>query len=93
VMKAVSFHDYGGPEVLCYEDAPIPEPGPRDVLVRVDAAGVNPADRQIRAGLRFRLEKPFAFIPGLEVPGIMEQTGAEVTELTVGSEVYGMLGA
>jgi NADPH:quinone reductase-like Zn-dependent oxidoreductase len=92
-MKAVRYHDYGSPAVLCYEDAPIPEPGPGEVLVRVHAAGVNPADRQIRAGLRFRLEKPFAFIPGCEVSGVVEQTGAEVTELGVGDEVYGMLRA
>ena len=91
-MKAVRYHDYGGPEVLCYEDAPIPGPGPREVLVRVHAAGVNPADRQIRAGLRFRLEKPFVFIPGCEVSGVVEQRGAEVTTLAVGDEVYGMLG-
>jgi NADPH:quinone reductase-like Zn-dependent oxidoreductase len=91
-MKAVRYHDYGGPEVLCYEDAPIPEPGPGEVLIRVHAAGVNPADRQIRAGLRFRLEKPFAFIPGCEVSGVVEQTGADVTEFTVGDDVYGMLG-
>jgi len=91
-MKAVRYHDYGGPEVLCYEGAPIPEPGPRDVLVRVHAAGVNPADRQIRAGLRFRLEKPFAFIPGCEVSGVVEKRGADITGLTVGDEVYGMTG-
>lgn len=91
-MKAVRFHEYGAPEVLCYEDAPTPEPGPREVRVRVLAAGVNPADRQIRAGLRFRLEKPFAFIPGCEVSGIVEKRGAEVTMLAVGDEVYGMLG-
>ena len=92
MMKAVRIHDYGTPEVLCYEDAPIPEPGPRDVLVRVHAAGVNPADRQIRAGLRFRLEKPFAFIPGCEVSGIVEKRGTQVMELAVGDEVYGMPG-
>ena len=92
MMKAVRYHDYGGPEVLRYEDAPVPEPGPGEVLVRVYAAGVNPADRQIRAGLRFRLEKPFAFIPGCEVSGVVEQTGSDVTEFTVGDDVYGMLG-
>ena len=91
-MKAVRIHDYGGPEVLCYEDAPIPEPGPREVRVRVHAAGVNPADRQIRAGLRFRLEKPFAFIPGCEVSGVVDQTGSDVTEFAVGDDVYGMPG-
>lgn len=92
MMKTVRIHDYGAPEALLWEDAPIPEPGPREVRVRVHAAGVNPADRQIRAGLRFRLEKPFAFIPGCEVSGIVEKRGAEVTGLTVGDEVYGMLG-
>ncbi|MBN1249214.1 MAG: alcohol dehydrogenase catalytic domain-containing protein, partial [Anaerolineae bacterium] len=91
-MKAVRYHDYGGPEVLCYEDAPIPEPGPRDVLVRVHAAGVNPADRQIRAGLRFRLEQPFVFIPGCEISGVVETCGADVNALRVGDSVYGMLG-
>lgn len=91
-MRAVRYHDYGGPEVLCYEEAPTPEPGPGEVLVRVRAAGVNPADRQIRAGLRFRLEKPFAFIPGCEVSGIVEKCGSEVTALAVGDGVYGMTG-
>ncbi len=60
MTKSVRIHDYGPPEVLCYEDAPIPEPGPLEVLVRVHAAGVNPADRQTRAGLRHAPEKPFA---------------------------------
>ena len=92
MMKAVRYHDYGGPEVLRYEEVPIPEPGPRDVLVRVHAAGVNPADRQIRAGLRFRLEQPFAFIPGCEMSGVVETCGADVTAIGVGDEVYGMLG-
>lgn len=91
-MKAVRFHDYGSPDVLCYEDAPIPEPGPREVLVRVHAAGVNPADRQIRAGLRFRLDRPFAFTPGCEVSGIVEKRGAEVTALAAGDEVFGLVG-
>jgi NADPH:quinone reductase-like Zn-dependent oxidoreductase len=79
-MKAVRYHDYGSPDVLCYEDAPTPEPGPHEVHIRVHAAGVNPADQQIRAGLRFRLDRPFAFTPGCEISGIVEKTGAEVTE-------------
>ena len=91
-MKAIRYHEYGGPEVLCYEDGPIPEPGACEVLVRVHAAGVDPADRQIRAGLRFQLEKPFAFTPGCEVSGIVEKRGADVTEFAVADEVYGMTG-
>ncbi len=91
MMKAIRIHDYGTPEVLRYEDVPIPEPGPREVLVRIHAAGVNPADRQIRAGLRHRLEKPFALTLGVELSGIVERLGAEVTEFALGDEVYGML--
>lgn len=64
MMKAVRIHDYGPPGVLCHEDAPTPEPGPREVLVRVHAAGMNPADRQIRARPRHKLEKPFALTLG-----------------------------
>ena len=90
-MKAVRIHDYGGLDVLCYEDAPIPEPGPREVLVRVHAAGVNPADRQIRAGLRTRLQKPFALTLGCEVSGVVEKRGPGVTDFAVGDQVYGRL--
>ena len=49
-MKAVRFHSYGGPEVLMYEDAPLPETGPNEILIRVYAAGVNPVDWKIREG-------------------------------------------
>ena len=90
-MRAVRIHDYGTPEVLCYEDAPTTEPGPREILVRVHAAGVNPADWQIHASLRHTLEKPFAGNLGCEVSGIVEKRGAEVTELAVGDEFYGRL--
>lgn len=41
-MRAVRLHEHGGPEVLRYDEAPTPEPGPGEVLVRVHAAGVNP---------------------------------------------------
>jgi NADPH:quinone reductase-like Zn-dependent oxidoreductase len=53
---------------------------------------VNPADRQIRAGLRSRLEKPFALTLGCEVSGVVEKLGIGVTEFAVGDQVYGMVG-
>jgi hypothetical protein len=56
MTKAVRIHGYGFAEVLCYEDAPTPEPGPWEILT----TAVNPADRQIRAGLRHAPEKPIA---------------------------------
>jgi NADPH:quinone reductase-like Zn-dependent oxidoreductase len=50
-MKAIVVHQYGGPEVLKFEDYPDPVPGPSEVLVRVAAASVNPIDYKRRAGL------------------------------------------
>ena len=50
-MKAVRIHAYGGPEVLVYEDAPRPQAGKGEVLVRVHAAGINPVDWKVRQGL------------------------------------------
>lgn len=91
MMKVVRIHDYGTAEVLSYEDAPIPEPGFREVRIRVHAAGVNPADRQIRAGLRTRLEPPFALTLGCEASGVVEKRGAGVTDFAVGDHVYGRL--
>ncbi|PYL30279.1 MAG: NADP-dependent oxidoreductase, partial [Verrucomicrobia bacterium] len=49
-MKAVFVHEFGGPEVLKYEDAPRPEPKDDEILVRVIAAGVNPVDAYARQG-------------------------------------------
>lgn len=52
MMKAVRIHRLGGPEVLQYEDAPRPEPAQGEVLVRVHAASINPADWKTRAGFQ-----------------------------------------
>lgn len=90
-MKAVRHHGYGGPEVLVYEDAPRPEPAENEVLIRVHAAGVNPADWKMRAGLRFRREQPFTFIPGFDVSGVVEAVGKAVTGFRPGDAVYAML--
>jgi NADPH:quinone reductase-like Zn-dependent oxidoreductase len=91
MMKAVRIHNYGGPEELCYEDAPIPDPRPGEILICVHAAGVNPADRQIRAGLRHRHERPFSLILGGDLSGVIEKVGLGVVDLGVGDEVYGRL--
>lgn len=88
-MKAVRFHTYGGPEVLVYEDAPRPIPGPDEVLVRVHAAGVNPVDWKIRSGYRKeRFNHPLPLIPGWDFSGVVEAAGSGVSELKVGDEVY-----
>ena len=89
-MKAVVLHEYGGPELLKYEDAPRPEPKDNEVLVRVIACGVNPADPLVISG---RLAKEFGthlpLIPGYDVAGVIEKIGAKVTKLKVGDAVYG----
>ena len=88
-MKAVRIHEYGGPEVLKYEDAPRPEPAPDEVLIRVHAAGVNPVDWKVRAGMaKERLRYTMPFIPGWDVSGVVEETGLNVYRLKVGDEVY-----
>jgi NADPH:quinone reductase-like Zn-dependent oxidoreductase len=88
-MKAVQFHDYGGPEVLKYEDVPKPEPGAGEVLVRVHAVGVNPLDWKIRAGyLKAMRPYPLPFILGWDLSGVVESTGPGVTSWKPSDEVY-----
>jgi NADPH:quinone reductase-like Zn-dependent oxidoreductase len=89
-MKAIRVHEYGGPEVLRYEEAPRPEPGPGEVLVRIRAAGVNPVDWKVREGHRREaLAYRMPFVPGWDVSGVVEATGPNVTLLAKGDEVYG----
>jgi len=89
-MKAIRFHDYGGPEVLVLEDLPVPEPAEGDVLVRIHAAGVNPIDWKIRAG-HLKAFRPYTLplILGWDFSGVVERVGAGVTEWRAGDEVYG----
>ena len=90
-MKAVRIHKYGGPDVLTYEDVPRPEPKEDELLIRVHAAGVNPADWVIRSGKRFVLKEPFSLILGLDVSGVVEAVGSSVAHFKVGDAVYGMM--
>lgn len=89
-MKAIVAHEYGGPDVLRYEDAPVPVPKDNEVLVHVIASGVNPADPLIVSG---KYAKEFAthlpLIPGYDIAGIVQKTGAKITKLKVGDPIYG----
>ena len=89
-MKAVVAHEYGAPEVLKYEDAPRPEPKENELLVRVIACGVNPADPLVISG---RFAKEFGthvpLIPGYDVAGVVERVGGKVTKFKKGDAVYG----
>ena len=92
-MKAVVVHEYGGPEVLKYEDVPRPEPNEDQILVRVMAAGVNPVDGSIRSGRYaqfFHTKLPL--IPGYDMSGTVEKVGAKMTRFKVGDPVYAYIG-
>jgi NADPH:quinone reductase-like Zn-dependent oxidoreductase len=92
VMRAIRVHDYGGPEALVLEQAPCPEPQAGEVLVRILAAGVNPADWKMRLGM-YKAFMPFTFpwTPGLDGAGIVEAVGANVTGWRSGQAVYGRI--
>ena len=89
-MKAVRVHNYGGPEVLQYEDAPRPRVSAAgEVLIRVYAAGVNPVDCAIRAGrVQEIFPVSFPWIPGWDLSGVVEELGADVTKFNKGDEVF-----
>jgi len=88
-MKAIRVHEYGGPEVLKYEDAPRPTPAAGDVLIRVHATSVNPVDIAIRNGFfKERMKYKLPMIPGWDVSGVVESVTAGATRLKAGDEVY-----
>jgi len=90
MMKAVVAHEYGAPEVLKFEEVPRPEPKEDEVLVRVIASGVNPADPLTLSGKYAReFGTHLPLIPGYDIAGIVEKTGAKVTNLKAGDAVYG----
>jgi NADPH:quinone reductase-like Zn-dependent oxidoreductase len=93
MMKAVVVHEYGGPEVLKYEDAPRPEPKEDEILVRVIAAGVNPVDGMIRAGMFAKYSKnAFPMVSGYDIAGVVEKTGAKIDNYKPGDPVYAYIG-
>lgn len=89
-MRAVRFYQYGGPEVLRYEEVPDPTPRPHELLLKVEAAGINRADLLLREG-RYASEAKFPAIPGLEVSGEIIGVGETVQGFAVGQRVFGLL--
>jgi alcohol dehydrogenase len=91
-MKALVAERYGGPDVLAVVDRPEPAVGPRDVLIAVKAAGLNPLDGKIREGkvkLVLPLSPPIAL--GCDVAGVVERVGPDVTRFRAGDEVFARL--
>jgi NADPH:quinone reductase-like Zn-dependent oxidoreductase len=85
-MKAVVANEFGGPEVLKYQDAPKPEPKNDEILVRVIAAAVNPVDTYVRQGKFLKSSGPI--IIGYDIAGIVERTGPEARRFKPGDQVY-----
>lgn len=95
-MKAIRLHEFGGPEVLQYEDAAMPDVGPGEVLVRVRAVGMNPPDWYLREGYRdlppeWRPTVTFPVVVGSDVSGVVEAVAGDVHGFSVGDEVFGMV--
>src|SRR4051794_25658717 len=86
-MKAIRVESFGGPEVLQVQEAPVPQPGPGQVLVRLRAAGVNPVETYIRAGKYARLPE-LPYTPGVDGAGRVEALGAGVTGPAEGQPLY-----
>ncbi|MFC5972781.1 NADPH:quinone reductase [Halomarina salina] len=86
-MRAVRYHETGGPDVLQVDDVEPPEPGHGEVVVDVHAAGVNPVDTYFRTG-----EYPvpeFPWVPGSDLAGVVGAVGPDVDEFAVGDRVFG----
>jgi NADPH:quinone reductase-like Zn-dependent oxidoreductase len=94
-MKAIIQSQYGGPEVLKLEEVNKPQPGPKEVLIKVMASSVTTADSMMMTGkpyvgrLMLGLTKPKFQTPGTGFAGIIEAIGAEVTAYQLGEEVFG----
>src|ERR1700730_15916687 len=92
MMKAIVIHEFGGPEVMKYEDVPRPEPKEDEILIRVIAAGVYAVDAMKRGGgMKRVLGERVALIPGMDVAGVVEKIGTKITKFKVGDVVYAYL--
>ncbi len=88
-MKAVRFHELGGPEVLRFEELADPVPGPGELLLKVEAAGLNFSDIAKRTG-RYLEPTPLPFTPGSEAAGTVVAVGAGVSRFAVGDRATGI---
>jgi NADPH:quinone reductase len=89
-VKAIVIDKFGGPEVLRLANVPVPDVGPEDVLIRVEYAGVNPADWKTRAGwLSAYFSPSFPYVIGFDLAGTVLRTGRAVTGFGVGERVFG----
>jgi len=90
-MRALTYTEHGGPEVLHVAAVPEPHAGPGQVRVRVAAAGVNPIDWKLLGGFMGGTETPDApVVPGFDAAGVVDEVGEGVTGVSVGDDVFGL---
>ncbi|UOQ69699.1 NADP-dependent oxidoreductase [Hymenobacter volaticus] len=95
-MQAIRLHEFGGPQVLQYEQVPFPELKLGEVIVRVHAVGINPPDWYLRDGYmmlppEWRPPVPLPVIPGSDISGVVVAVAEDVQGFSVGEEVFGMI--
>ncbi|MGW2143506.1 NADP-dependent oxidoreductase [Nonomuraea bangladeshensis] len=91
-MKAVRFHEFGGPEVLRHEDVAQPAPGAGQVRIRVAATSFNGVDGNIRAGyMQGPIPVELPHTPGIDVAGTVDALGDDVDDVAIGDRVIGLL--
>lgn len=86
-MKAIVVHEFGGPEVMKLEEVAKPSPGPGQLLIRIGAAGVNPADAYMRSG-NYARKPALPFTPGIDGAGTLEAIGSGVVRWKPGARIY-----
>jgi NADPH:quinone reductase len=91
-MKAVRAHTHGGPDVLVLDDVAVPQPGPGQILIRVESAAVNYADVLRRRGAVYPFPTSLPYAPGSEVAGTVDALGAGVDGPPAGTPVFALVG-
>ncbi len=86
-MKAIVVHEFGGPEVLKFEEIPTPRPNAGQVLVRIHGVGVNPYDTYMRNGT-YAIKPSLPYTPGSDAAGVVEAVGEGVNTVRVSDRVY-----
>ena len=90
-MKAIQCVEWGTPDKLVLAELPLPEPGPRQVRIRIAAAGVNFPDALI-VQKKYQIQPKLPFVPGTEVAGTIDEVGEEVKHLKAGDRVIAFVG-
>ena len=85
MMRAAVFEDFGGPEVIEIKNVPMPDPGPGEVRIKVEAAAMNHLDLWVRRGLP--IQTPMPHIGGSDIAGVVDMVGVGADDVPLGARV------